>query len=140
MPRNGRVLPDDEIAKKLKLTKSKKEQISLWLSTTTSSLEAPVGEEEESKVMDLLEDESSEAPDVKIKQLLNKERVDNLLDMMTEREREILDMRFGLISGEPQTLAEVAEKLGVSRERVRQIEEAALLRLRKFVKEQEKEL
>jgi RNA polymerase primary sigma factor len=131
---------DDEIAKKLKLTKAKKEQISMWLTTTTSSLEAPVGEEEESKVMDLLEDESSEAPDVKIKQLLNRERVDNLLDMMTEREREILDMRFGLISGEPQTLAEVAEKLGVSRERVRQIEEAALLRLRKFVKEQEKEL
>jgi len=61
-----------------------------------------------------------------------------LLDMMSKREKEILDMRFGLADGSTHTLAEVAKKFKVSRERVRQIEEVALKKLGKFVKVQEK--
>ena len=72
--------------------------------------------------------------------MLDRERVDNLLEVMTDREREILDLRFGLTDTKPQTLAVVAKKLGVSRERIRQIEEAALRKLKKFVVGQEKEL
>jgi len=134
-----KVVPSDEvIAKHLKLSKEKIEQINFWLSTSTSSLEAPIGEEGESQVMDLVESQQGEKSDSDIQQVMNKERVRNLLDVMSNREKEVLDMRFGLADGDPRTLAEVADKLGVSRERVRQIEEGALLKLRKFIQEQEK--
>lgn len=131
---------DEEIAKRLKLGKDKKEQITMWLSSTTSSLEAPVGDEDESQVADLVEDEQAASPDEGIEHLLDKERVHNLLEIMSKREREILDMRFGLAEGKPHTLAEVAKKLGISRERVRQIESSALKKLRKFIKDHEKDL
>ena len=130
---------DEQVAKKLKISPEKVEQINFWLSTKTSSLEAPVGEEEESQVMDLVEDRTSAAPDAEIGKIMDRERLHNLLEIMSERERQVLDMRFGLEDSKPHTLAEVADKLGVSRERVRQIEETALKKLRKFVKQQENE-
>jgi RNA polymerase primary sigma factor len=129
---------DEEIAKHLKLSRDKVDQINFWLSATTSSLEAPVGEEGESQVIDLVESQTSNSPDTDIKRFMDKERVNNLLDMMSPREKEVLDLRFGLADGKPQTLAEVADKLHVSRERVRQIEEEALRKLRRFVEDQEK--
>ncbi len=135
-----RIPTDAQIAKKLKLPPDKIEQINFWMSTTTSSLEAPIGEDSENPVSDLVEDQNATPPDAQIEHLLDRERVDNLLEVMSEREREILDLRFGLSNAKPQTLAEVAKKLGVSRERIRQIEEAALRKLRKFVVGQEKEL
>lgn len=129
---------DKEIAERLKLPQDKVEQINFWMSTTTSSLDAPIGEESEAQVSDLIEDEGAQAPDAGISLIMERERVRGLLDIMSEREREILDMRFGLLDGQPHTLAEVAKKLGVSRERIRQIEEAALNKLKKFVREQDK--
>lgn len=134
-----RVPTDEEIAKRLKINREKIEEINLWLSTKTSSLEAPVGEEDESQVADLVEDLNAVAPDEEIEQFFDKERVNNLLEKMTDRERQVLDMRFGLVSGTPCTLAVVAKKIGVSRERVRQIEEEALKKLKKFIQEQEGE-
>ncbi len=130
---------DEELAKRLRLKKEKVDQINFWISATTSSLDAPIGEEDENEVGDLIEDKTTAAPDAGIVKMLDKERVNNLLDLMNEREREILDMRFGLGEMKAHTLAEVAKKIGVSRERVRQIEEAAIKKLRKFVREQEKE-
>ncbi len=134
-----RIPTDQEIAKKLRLKKDKIEQINFWMSSSTASLEAPIGEENESQIADLIQDENSASPDQGISDQLDRERVSNLLDMMSERERRILDMRFGLDNTKPHTLAEVAKKLGVSRERIRQIEESALNKLRKFVKLQENE-
>lgn len=134
-----RVPSDEEIAKRLKLPKDKIERINFWMSTTTSSLEAPIGVESEAQVSDLIEDETAQSPDAGIGHLLDKERVRNLLDMMTQREKEVLDMRFGLADSKSRTLAEVAKKLGVSRERIRQIEEVALKKLRKFVEQQEQQ-
>lgn len=134
-----RVPADNEIAKKLKLTPEKTEQINFWMSSTTSSLETPIGDDNENQISDLVEDKNALAPDAGIVKLLDRERIENLLEMMSDREREILDLRFGL-SNAPQTLAVVAKKLGVSRERIRQIEEAALRKLRKFVAGQENEL
>jgi len=128
---------DEQIAKKLKLSKEKVEQINYWLSTSTSSLDAPIGDEEESQVMDLLVNENSVSPDHEMTQIMERERVNGLLELMSDREREVLDLRFGLASGKPQTLAEVAKKLGVSRERIRQIEEDALNKLKKYVAGQE---
>lgn len=129
---------DEEIAKKLRIPAEKIEEINLWLSTKTSSLEAPVGDEDENQILDLVENMNAESPDQAVEQLFDKERLTNLLERMSERERMVLDMRFGLAEGTIQTLAEVAKKMGVSRERVRQIEEEALKKLQKFVKEQEK--
>lgn len=134
----NRVPTDREIAKSLRLPKDKIEQINLWMSTSTSSLDAPIGDEEEGQVADLIEDETAQAPDEGIEHMLDKERVQNLLGVMSSRERDVLDMRFGLADGKPQTLAEVALKLNISRERVRQIEEGALKKLRKFVEDQER--
>lgn len=133
-----RIPSDDEIAKRLKLSKSQIDQVSFWLTAQTSSLEAPIGEEEDSQVLDLVEDQAGISPDAEITRFLDKERLSGLLEKMTARERRVLDMRFGLIDSRSYTLAEVAKKLGVSRERVRQIEEQALKKLRAFMKEQEK--
>jgi RNA polymerase primary sigma factor len=134
-----RVPQDEEIAKKMKIAKDKVEEINFWLSTKTSSLEAPVGEDDDGSVMDLVQDESISPPNADVERFLNKERVDNLMEKMSERERKVLDYRFGLIDGTTHTLAEVAKKLGLSRERIRQIEEEALKKLRSFIKQQEKE-
>ncbi|MCX5709628.1 MAG: sigma-70 family RNA polymerase sigma factor [Candidatus Omnitrophica bacterium] len=135
-----RVPTDQEVAKSLKLDKDKIGQINFWMTSTTSSLDAPLGEESEGQVSDMIEDESAVSPDASIEHIMDKERVNNLMDVMSDREREILDMRFGLNNTPTQTLAEVAKKLGVSRERIRQIEESALKKLKKFVVDQEKEL
>jgi len=135
-----RVPSDKEIAKRLKLTPEKTEQINFWMSSTTSSLEAPIGEDNDNQISELVEDKNAVSPDAGIEKLLDRERIDNLLEVMNEREREILDLRFGLSNTKPQTLAVVAKKLGVSRERIRQIEETALRKLRRFVAGQEKEL
>lgn len=133
-----RIPSDKQIAKRMRIPKDKMDQISFWLSSQTSSLEAPIGEEEGSQISDLVEDRTTESPDAEVKRFLTKERVNSLLEMMSEREKEVLDMRFGLTDGKKRTLAEVAKKLGVSRERIRQIEEDALRKLRKFMVFQER--
>jgi len=135
-----RIPSDEDIGKKLKLSADKIEKINFWMSSTTSSLEAPLGEDGENQISDLVEDKNSTPPDAGIERMLDRERIDNLLGTMSEREREILDLRFGLTNTKPQTLAIVSKKLGVSRERIRQIEETALRKLRKFVDGQEKEI
>lgn len=130
---------DEEIAKKMRLSKEKREQINFWMTTGTSSLDAPIGEEEESQVMDMLVDTTSPSPDSGISQIINKERVQGLIGLLNRRERKILNMRFGLKRQKPQTLAQIARKLGLSRERVRQIEDEALMKLKKFIRERKGE-
>ena len=127
-----------EMAKKMKVPEEVVERVVSWLATKTSSLDAPIGEEGESGIMDLIEDEKAVLPDEEMEHSLDKERIRALLDIMSPRERTILDMRFGLNDGKTRTLAEVAKKLGVSRERVRQVEEAALKKIRVFMRSQEK--
>ncbi len=132
-----RVPTDQEIARKMKISVSNMQEVKFWLTSKTSSLEAPIGEEDESQVSDLMEDEKAVAPDAEVRRIMDKERIADLLGLMTVREKEILDMRFGLVKGKSYTLREVAKKMGVSRERIRQIEEAALRKLRSFVKKEE---
>ncbi|MCM8790047.1 MAG: RNA polymerase sigma factor RpoD/SigA, partial [Candidatus Omnitrophica bacterium] len=131
---------DEQIAKSLRLSKEKMDEVLFWMSSSTSSLDAPVGEEEEGQISDLIEDETAVSPDSEIEHLMDKERVANLMEIMTKREKLVLDMRFGLVDSKPHTLAEVAKKLRISRERVRQIEETAILKLRKFIKSRKQEL
>ncbi|MDI6758510.1 MAG: sigma-70 family RNA polymerase sigma factor [Candidatus Omnitrophota bacterium] len=129
-----------EIAKKLKLPKDKVEQLNFWMSSTTSSLEIPVSNEiSENQVSDLIKDETTALPDDDLKHLLDKEKINDLLETMTPSEKEIINLRFGLKNSGIHTLAEIARKQGLSRERIRQIEEKTLEKLRTFVKQQQKE-
>jgi RNA polymerase primary sigma factor len=94
------------------------------------SLETPIGSEENSYLGDFIEDESVIGPvDAASKQLL-KEQMQDILDSLSERERKVLEMRFGLLDGQGRTLEEVGQEFGVTRERIRQIEAKALRKLR----------
>jgi len=123
-----------EIAKKMKLPKSRIQQVANWLLTQTSSLDAPIGEDGSTQAADLIEDRTTESPDAGITRLMLRENVEGFLEVMSERERKVLDMRFGLLGGKTHTLAEIAKEIGVSRERVRQVEERALKRLKQAIR------
>lgn len=126
-----------EVAKRMKMGIDKIREINNWI-TKISSLDAPIGEEGEGQVRDVVEDETMIGPDEELEGFFNKERAADLLNMMPERERKILEMRFGIMDGETYTLAQIAKKMGVSRERIRQIEGAALKKLRKIIKQKER--
>lgn len=134
-----RIPSSAEIAKVMKISVKKVEETSKWM-TKVTSLEAPVGEEGQGEMIDLVEDEKSASPDSELAHFIDKERINGLLEIMDSREKEILDLRFGLADGTSHTLAEVAVRLNLSRERIRQIEERALNKLRKFIIEQEGEI
>ena len=126
-----------EIAKRLQVSVDKVRELNQWI-TKISSLDAPIGEEGEGQVKDVIEDESLIGPDEELESFFNKERTQQLLNMMSERERKILDLRFGISDGNTHTLAQIAKKIGVSRERIRQVEAATLKKLRRLIKHQEK--
>lgn len=134
----GRIPAQEEVAKAMNISLKRARQINSWI-TKTSSLEAPVGEDGKDQVKDLIEDTNTESPETQMAKTMDKEMLNGLLSHAKERERKVLTMRFGLNDGKPRTLAEVAKKLKVSRERVRQIEEIALKKLRKLANEQERE-
>ncbi len=100
------------------------------ISLEPMSLEMPIGAEEDSSLGDFIEDESVPGPvDVASRELL-REQMRNVLDSLSERERKVLELRFGLYDGQSRTLEEVGDLFGVTRERVRQIEAKALRKLR----------
>ena len=133
-----RVPTDEEIAKSMRVSIDKITKVRSVV-MKVSSLDAPIDEEGGNEIMDLIEDKNSASPDAEINKFFTRERLTGLLDNINEREHEILDLRFGLGDGKTHTLAEVSKKLGVSRERIRQIEENALKKLKKFISVQEKE-
>ena len=102
-----------------------------------SSLNAPVSLDGSAELIDLIQDDSSHAPDVQIGELLKSERIQKLLDTLDERERRILTLRFGLGAEEQHTLEEVAQEFGITRERVRQIEAAALKKVKAMLMEEQ---
>jgi RNA polymerase primary sigma factor len=118
-----------ELDRKLRRAAAKVRKI-MRLSQEPMSLEMPVGAEESSLLGDFIEDETMPAPaDAASRQLL-KEQVQNALAILTDREREVLQMRFGLLDGLDHTLEEVGQHFKVTRERIRQIEAKALRKLR----------
>ena len=100
------------------------------------SLDAPVGKEGDATILDLMQDEAtSHLAHDRINSFFRKEAIQKLMGRMNPREIEILKMRFGLKDGLIHTLDEAAKKFKITRERVRQIEEAALRKLRKYAEE-----
>jgi RNA polymerase primary sigma factor len=93
------------------------------------SLEKPVGEEDDSELGDFVEDDTAESPHELAMENLRRENVRQALDALPEREREVIEMRFGLKGHEARTLEEVGRAFGVTRERIRQIENTTLKRL-----------
>lgn len=96
----------------------------------TVSLETPVGDEEGSSLGDFVADESGESTEDKAESVLLKEEIGQMLKGLSQRERQVISMRFGLDTGKPLTLEEVGKRFNVTRERIRQIETAALRKLR----------
>ena len=124
----GRVI-DPPLNRKWKQAASKVRSI-LRISKEPMSLETPVGHEDSTELGDFIEDESVDAPvDAASKELL-REQIRQVLSFLTDRERQVLERRFGLTDGQDHTLEEVGKEFGVTRERIRQIEAKALRKLR----------
>jgi RNA polymerase primary sigma factor len=120
---------DPGLARKLRRAAQKVRKI-MRLSQEPMSLEMPIGQEDNSLLGDFIEDDKVLGPvDAASRQLL-KEQIRSALGVLSEREREVLEMRFGLTDGQDHTLEEVGKHFGVTRERIRQIEAKALRKLR----------
>jgi len=119
----------EELAEELDMPEDKVEQL-IRLSRDTVSLEKPVDEEGESTLVQFIEDESSPSPAEEAVKGLVKERIEEALTSLTPRQERVLRLRYGLEDGETYTLKEIGKKLGLTRERIRQIEGEALQRLR----------
>ena len=127
-----------EIARRMQLPLERVERLQeLVTASQATSLETPVGEEGETEMIDLLQDEHSPSPQEDITQFLQHERLEALLSKMNERERRVLVLRYGLDDGISRTLGETAKFFGITRERVRQIEVAAMRKLRAMIATQE---
>ena len=94
------------------------------------SIDMPIGEEEDSNLGDFIEDQKALAPADAASQQMLKEQMERVLGQLSERERNVLELRFGLEDGRARTLEEVGKAFGVTRERIRQIEAKALRKLR----------
>jgi RNA polymerase primary sigma factor len=127
--RFGREPTSEELAEALDVTPKKVEGM-IQAARRPLSLETPTDEEEDSVLGDFIEDEESPAPAELVTQTLLREQLHEVLDDLPPREVRILQLRYGLLDGQSYTLEEVGRKMGVTRERVRQIEAQALSRLR----------
>jgi RNA polymerase primary sigma factor len=125
----GREPTSEEIAKEMELAPEKVREI-LKISQDPISIEMPIGEEEDSSLGDFIEDQKALAPADAASHQMLKEQMEDVLFSLSERERKVLELRFGLEDGRTRTLEEVGREFGVTRERIRQIEAKALRKLR----------
>ena len=127
----GRDATPAEIAQKLgDKTEAEVKDIIFYLQSPVS-LESPVGEDGEDSLGDLMEDRTETTPEEAMNILARQEEVQELLGSLTEREQQVIRLRYGLGEERPQTLEEIGSMLGVTRERVRQIEARAMEKLRR---------
>jgi len=125
----GREPTPEEIAEQMEITPEKVREI-LKISQKTTSLETPIGEDEDSYLGDFIEDTKQATPYELTTQRLLRENIEEVLSGLSDRESKVLEMRFGLRGAKPMTLEEVGREFGVTRERIRQIEAKALRKLK----------
>jgi len=125
----GRKPTEEEIAKRSRISVDKVREI-VKVSQIPLSLEMPVGDEDSSKLGDFVEDAGVQAPDEVVLHGLLREDLENVMKSLTDREKTVLKLRFGLDDGHPRTLEEVGKVYNVTRERIRQIEAKALRKLK----------
>ena len=125
----GREPTPEEIGEEMELTADRVREI-LKISQEPVSLETPIGEEDDSHLGDFIEDSEAQSPSDHAAYELLKEQLEDVLDTLTDREENVLRLRFGLDDGRTRTLEEVGRVFGVTRERIRQIEAKALRKLR----------
>ena len=125
----GREPTPDEIGEQMEMTAERVREI-LKISQEPVSLETPIGEEEDSQLGDFIEDGEAIVPPDAASFSMLQEQLSKVLDGLSERERKVIELRFGLTDGHPRTLEEVGREFGVTRERIRQIESKTLCKLR----------
>jgi RNA polymerase primary sigma factor len=125
----GREPTAEEIATQMELSPEKVREIQK-ISQEPVSLETPIGEEEDSHLGDFIEDPEAVVPLERASFKLLQEQLESVLHTLSEREKEVIRLRFGLVDGQPRTLEDVGKKFGVTRERIRQIESKTLSKLR----------
>jgi RNA polymerase primary sigma factor len=125
----GREPSPEEIGKQMGVPAEKVREI-LKVSQEPVSLETPIGEEEDSHLGDFIEDSDAVVPIDAASFILLQEQLESVLHTLSEREKKVIQLRFGLVDGHPRTLEEVGREFGVTRERIRQIESKTLSKLR----------
>ena len=127
----GREPTPEEVAHELRCSPREVRDV-LRIAQLPISLEKPIGEDEDSALGDFVQDESAESPFESATVIMQKENVRRVLDALPERERQVIEMRYGLDGGRPKTLEEVGRAFNVTRERIRQIENNTLKKLQKL--------
>ncbi|MDQ3620352.1 MAG: RNA polymerase sigma factor RpoD [Actinomycetota bacterium] len=125
----GREPTAEEISEQMELPPEKVREIQK-ISQEPVSLETPIGEEEDSNLGDFIEDSDAVVPLERASFKLLQEQLESVLHTLSDREKDVIRLRFGLVDGQPRTLEEVGRKFGVTRERIRQIESKTLSKLR----------
>ncbi|MBI3088095.1 MAG: sigma-70 family RNA polymerase sigma factor [Candidatus Omnitrophica bacterium] len=132
--RLGRKPTPKEVARRMRMPVERVLRLQeLVTASQSASLETPVGEEGETEMIDLIQDETIPSPQEEITRFLQRERIKGLLRRMNDRERRLLTLRYGLDDGVSRTLGETAKFFGITRERVRQIEVAVMRKLRAHI-------
>ena len=122
-----------ELAKALDMSEDKVMEI-MQIAREPASLETPIGEEDDSNLGDFVADVNTVTPEGNVESVMLRDHIDALLGDLKERERQVIELRFGLRDGHPRTLEEVGKEFNVTRERIRQIEAKALRKLRNPVR------
>lgn len=122
-----------ELAKALDMSEDKVMEI-MQIAREPASLETPIGEEDDSNLGDFVADSNAVTPEGNVESAMLRDHIDTLLGDLKERERQVIELRFGLKDGHPRTLEEVGREFNVTRERIRQIEAKALRKLRNPVR------
>lgn len=118
-----------QLAKAMKMSEEKVEEV-IQIAMDPISLDKPVGDEDDSIVADFIADQSAISPESNAERVMLKEKIQGFLAKLKDRERRVLELRFGINDDHPRTLEEVGKELKVTRERIRQIEDKALKKLR----------
>lgn len=133
----GREPTDDELAEEIGIAAAKVSQLKT-VSIRPASLDAPISEDDSTEFGEIVGDEEAQTPFELLRDRDLRDEVGDLIAVLDEREKKIIFSRFGLDGGKPKTLEEVGKKFGVTRERIRQLQNIALMKLRRALQKKEK--